>query len=63
MHMLMCVFCVFQAMDQYNAEDFAEACQTIDRITPLDPWKTSVLVKIKRHLVSGGDENNDEDLT
>jgi len=54
---------LLEAMDQYNAEDFAEACQTFDRITPLDPWKTSVLVKIKRHLVSAGDENNDEDLT
>jgi len=43
------------AADAYNADDFSEACADFDRITPLDPWKTSMLVKIKRHISSADD--------
>jgi len=52
-----------QAMENFNGEDFAQACADFDRITPLDPWKTSVLVKIKRHLSDAETEENEDDLT
>jgi alpha-soluble NSF attachment protein len=54
---------LLEAMENFNAEDFAQACADFDRITPLDPWKTSVLVKIKRHLVDVEAEENEDDLT
>lgn len=50
-------------MENFNPEDFAQACADFDRITPLDPWKTSVLVRIKRHLGEGGGEEEEDDLT
>lgn len=46
-----------EAIDGFNADAFSQACSDFDRITPLDPWKTSVLVKVKAHIAdsSGGD--------
>lgn len=43
----------FQSM---SVEDFANACSEFDRVTPLDPWKTSMLVCIKRATVETGAE-------
>jgi alpha-soluble NSF attachment protein len=54
---------LLEAMENFNGEDFAQACADFDRITPLDPWKTSVLVKIKRHLTQAEAEENEDDLT
>jgi hypothetical protein len=47
-----------QASDERNLEDFAQACADFDRITPLDPWKTSLLLKTKQFIadVVGDDE-------
>jgi alpha-soluble NSF attachment protein len=56
--------CLRKAVEGYDADAFAQACADYDRITPLDPWKTSMLVKVKRHIASsevGADE--DPDLT
>lgn len=39
------------AMDSGSAEAFAEACADFDRVTPLDEWKTAVLLRAKRHLM------------
>lgn len=50
------------AMDEEGStEAFAEACADYDRVTPLDTWKTTVLLRAKRHIVDGGDED-DPDL-
>jgi alpha-soluble NSF attachment protein len=47
----------FQSM---SVEDFATAAAEFDRITPLDPWKTSVLLCVKNATVgSGQDEEGD----
>jgi alpha-soluble NSF attachment protein len=50
-------------MENFNAEEFSQACADFDRITPLDPWKSSVLLKIKRHLMAAETEENEDDLT
>ena len=50
-------------MENFNGDDFAQACSDFDAITPLDPWKTSVLVKIKRHLQDVDGEDHEDDLT
>jgi alpha-soluble NSF attachment protein len=39
------------AMDDGSAEVFADACADYDRVTPLDAWKTSVLLRAKSHLM------------
>jgi len=61
-------FCrqLIECVENYDPEGFATACYEYDRITKLDPWKTSMLVKIKRSVEgeggSGGDDD-DVDLT
>jgi alpha-soluble NSF attachment protein len=42
-----------------DAEGFAQACADFDRITPLDPWKTSMLLKAKKNIAGGGSEESD----
>jgi alpha-soluble NSF attachment protein len=51
------------ATDSYNAEDFSQACADYDRISPLDPWKTSMLLKAKRHITAAAGDEGDVDLT
>ena len=43
-----CMYCVtrVQAVDNFNVEDFSSACADFNKITPLDPWKTSMLLKV-----------------
>lgn len=31
-------------------EEFSDACADFDRVTPLDPWKTSMLLRCKKFL-------------
>jgi len=58
-----------EAVDAFDSEMFATACFEYDRISKLDPWKTSILVKVKRGIDGGGDvggddpEEDDVDLT
>lgn len=42
----------------YDSEGFSQHCADFDRITPLDPWKTSMLLKAKAHIaaVDGSEE-------
>ena len=61
-------FCrqLIECVEGLDAEGFSTACFEYDRISKLDPWKTSVLVKIKRSIDDGGDgedEDDDVDLT
>ncbi|KER26879.1 hypothetical protein T265_05937 [Opisthorchis viverrini] len=46
------------ALEQENVEAFTAAVQEYDNITRLDPWITSLLLKLKKTI--GGD---DEDIT
>jgi alpha-soluble NSF attachment protein len=48
-----------------DAETLATACFEYDRISKLDPWKTSMLVKVKRSIEGdeGGNDEDDFDLT
>jgi len=49
-----------QCFQSLSVEDFATACTEFDRITPLDPWKTSVLLCVKNATVgSGAEEEGD----
>ena len=64
-------FCsaLITAVEDFDAEGFAQASFEYDRISKLDPWKTSMLVKIKRGIQDsvggglGGDDEDDFDLT
>jgi alpha-soluble NSF attachment protein len=48
------------AYENMNTEEFSQACADYDRISPLDPWKTSVLLAVKRRIASeAGDEEVD----
>jgi alpha-soluble NSF attachment protein len=54
-------------VEGFDAEGFATACFDFDRVSKLDPWKTSMLVKVKRTIddegAGGGDDDDDVDLT
>ena len=56
-----------QCVEGFDTETFATACYEYDRISKLDPWKTSMLVKVKRSISDenggGGDDEDDVDLT
>mmetsp|Transcript_5276 Transcript_5276/g.11978 ORF Transcript_5276/g.11978 Transcript_5276/m.11978 type:complete len:317 (-) Transcript_5276:284-1234(-) len=56
-----------ECVDQYDPEGFATSCFEFDRISKLDPWKTSMLVKVKRSIEDstgdGGGDDDDLDLT
>ena len=54
-----------QCVEDYDADGLATACFEYDRISKLDPWKTSLLVKVKRSIAQegGGEDEDDFDLT
>jgi alpha-soluble NSF attachment protein len=60
-----------ECVESYDAEGFGTACFEYDRISKLDPWKTSILVKVKKTIDDeaggggggGGDDDEDFDLT
>jgi alpha-soluble NSF attachment protein len=60
---------LIETVENFDAEGFATACFEYDRISKLDPWKTSMLVKVKRGisedggLDGDGGEEGDFDLT
>jgi len=58
---------LIECLENFDSEGFATACFEFDRITKLDPWKTSLLVQIKRSVESSGDDglgdDDDVDLT
>ena len=49
-----------ESVEGMDAEALGTACFEFDRITKLDPWKTSMLVKVKRNISDeGGDDDDD----
>jgi alpha-soluble NSF attachment protein len=51
-----------EAVDGYDVEGFSTACFEFDRISKLNPWQTSILVKVKRSIDEGGDDDDDDDV-
>ncbi len=41
---------LLKCSDNMNIEDFECTCYDYDRITPLNPWQTSMLLKAKKHM-------------
>ena len=57
------MYLLTQAFGAMSIDDYGQACADFDRITPLDPWKTSMLLQAKKFIsdVSGeGDDDDDE---
>ena len=56
-----------ETVEAFDPEGFATACFEYDRISKLDPWKTSMLVRVKRSIEDGtgggGGDDDDIDLT
>lgn len=52
-----------ECVEGMDAEGFAQACFEFDRVSKLDPWKTSMLVKVKRGIQGGEEDEDDIDLT
>lgn len=56
---------LLECVENFDSDGFATACFEYDRISKFDPWKTTILVTIKRQIegVAGEDEEEDVDLT
>jgi len=56
---------LIECVESMDPEALGTACFEYDRISKLDPWKTSMLVRVKRSIDDeGGDEDDDDfDLT
>ena len=56
---------LIECVEGFDADGFATACFEYDRISKLDPWKTSMLVKVKRTISdeAGGEGEDEVDLT
>lgn len=57
---------LIEAVKGFDVEEFSTACFDYDRISKLNPWQTSILVKVKRSIDEGGedgDDDSDVDLT
>ena len=53
-----------QACEDTSLEAFAKACADFGLITPLDPWKTSMLLKAKKFIADmAGEDGDGVDLT
>uniref|UniRef100_A0A6U5JA08 Alpha-soluble NSF attachment protein n=1 Tax=Corethron hystrix TaxID=216773 RepID=A0A6U5JA08_9STRA len=56
---------LIECIEKYDSDSFATACAEFDRISRLDPWKTAILLKVKRTIDGGemgNDGNNDDDF-
>eukprot|EP00979_Chaetoceros_neogracilis_P017599 scaffold10260_cov266-Chaetoceros_neogracile.AAC.12 len=48
-------------VNDFDSEGFATACYEYDRISKLDPWKTTILLSVRKSVEGGGDELGDDD--
>ena len=53
---------ILAAIDNLNQDEFAEVCAEYNRITPLDAWKTHMLIQAKHHIANAAGDG-DVDLT
>ena len=44
------------AVDQGDAEAFADKLFEFDRMSKLDKWKTAILLRVKKHVEEKGDD-------
>jgi alpha-soluble NSF attachment protein len=57
---------LIECVEGMDPDGFSSACYEFDRVSKLNPWKTSMLVKIKRTIDDEGgnaDDDDDVDLT
>jgi alpha-soluble NSF attachment protein len=53
---------LIDCVEGMDPDGFSTACFEYDRVSKLDPWKTSMLVKIKRTIDDGGNPDDDDDV-
>lgn len=57
---------LIEAIVSFNSEAFATACFEFDRISKLDPWKTTILLSVRKSVEGDEgefDDDGDIDLT
>jgi alpha-soluble NSF attachment protein len=53
---------LIESVQNQDVEAFGTACFEYDRISKLDPWKTSILVKVKKTIDDEGGDGDDDDF-
>jgi len=51
------------AVEEGDVDAFTNVIAEYDNLSRLDPWKTSMLVRVKRKLQSRAEDIEEEDLT
>ena len=57
---------LISCVEGFDSEGFATVCYEYDRISKLDPWKTTILLSVRKSVEGGGadlDDDDDVDLT
>lgn len=57
---------LISCVEEFDSEGFATVCYEYDRISKLDPWKTTILLSVRKSVEGGGadlDDDDDVDLT
>lgn len=52
---------MFQAYESFNGDAFADAVYQYDTISKIEPWKITILLKVKESIV--GEVDATQDLT
>lgn len=52
---------LIECVESGDSEGFATTCYEFDRISKLDPWKTTILLSIRKAVDGGGDGVDDDD--
>lgn len=57
-------FCgsLIECVEGFDTEGFATACYEYDRVSKLDPWKTSILVRVKRTIDDEAEDEDEDDV-
>jgi alpha-soluble NSF attachment protein len=45
-------------VDDYNKDEFTQAVVDFDSVSKLDPWKTTLLLRIKNDIQADGGEDD-----
>ena len=52
---------LIECVENGDSEGFATACFEFDRISKLDPWKTTILLSIRKAVEGGGVDGEEDD--
>eukprot|EP00543_Licmophora_paradoxa_P003155 CAMPEP_0202456416 /NCGR_PEP_ID=MMETSP1360-20130828/13672_1 /ASSEMBLY_ACC=CAM_ASM_000848 /TAXON_ID=515479 /ORGANISM="Licmophora paradoxa, Strain CCMP2313" /LENGTH=311 /DNA_ID=CAMNT_0049076205 /DNA_START=72 /DNA_END=1007 /DNA_ORIENTATION=- len=53
---------LIDAVEGYDSEGFSTACYDYNRVSNLDPWKTTILLKVQKSIAAQESDDDDEEV-